>query len=172
MKFVSELRSCEAKSDFEHIMTLSPTPNVEMKKEVGGNTGLCSSSTQNKLGNIPKDELLTSATAMVPSFSRPVVLTCCICEEVVRDVVYVCSLCGHGGHRGHMETWFGLHMLCPTGCNCACTSHDPGVVTIDGESGFYGLGEVGGKRREFLEDFVYDFQALSVNQSNAAVFVT
>lgn len=49
------------------------------------------------------------------------VFRCAICDNAVRGLFTVCSLCNHGGHVDHMKAWFSKHVECPTGCGCKCT---------------------------------------------------
>jgi hypothetical protein len=45
---------------------------------------------------------------------------CGICLTGVRGLFILCTVCGHGGHEGHMLSWFSLQNVCPTGCGCHC----------------------------------------------------
>lgn len=49
------------------------------------------------------------------------VFRCSICDNAVRGLFTVCSLCNHGGHTEHIKLWFSDHAQCPTGCGCNCT---------------------------------------------------
>eukprot|EP00980_Cylindrotheca_fusiformis_P009435 scaffold2065_cov107-Cylindrotheca_fusiformis.AAC.5 len=46
---------------------------------------------------------------------------CSICDNAVRGLFTVCSICNHGGHVEHMKSWFSDQVQCPTGCGCQCT---------------------------------------------------
>ena len=46
--------------------------------------------------------------------------TCSVCENGVRGLFMVCDACGHGGHAGHINSWFAKHSECPSGCGCLC----------------------------------------------------
>ena len=46
---------------------------------------------------------------------------CSVCENGVRGLFMVCDSCGHGGHAGHINSWFAKHSECPSGCGCLCT---------------------------------------------------
>ncbi|OQR87302.1 hypothetical protein ACHHYP_09134 [Achlya hypogyna] len=48
-------------------------------------------------------------------------IKCSVCELVVRGESMFCMLCGHGGHRAHLATWFATENACPTGCGCWCS---------------------------------------------------
>jgi hypothetical protein len=46
---------------------------------------------------------------------------CGLCDNAVRGLFTVCESCGHGGHVGHMKSWFESNNVCPSGCGCNCT---------------------------------------------------
>jgi hypothetical protein len=48
-------------------------------------------------------------------------LSCALCDLVVRGQGFFCQKCGHGGHVGHMQTWFSRNTECPAGCGCKCS---------------------------------------------------
>jgi hypothetical protein len=56
---------------------------------------------------------------------------CSICDNAVRGLFTVCDICNHGGHVGHMKSWFANHVECPTGCGCNCTFSPmvPGAIS-------------------------------------------
>ena len=45
---------------------------------------------------------------------------CVLCDNAVRGTFTVCDKCQHGGHVGHVMSWFAEHDQCPTGCGCVC----------------------------------------------------
>ena len=49
-----------------------------------------------------------------------IALICTICRLPVKGATNHCMKCGHGGHTHHMDEWFKLHTVCPTGCGCDC----------------------------------------------------
>jgi hypothetical protein len=45
---------------------------------------------------------------------------CILCDNAVKGLFTVCSLCGHGGHMNHLLSWFDEEKTCPSGCGCSC----------------------------------------------------
>lgn len=43
-----------------------------------------------------------------------------MCQLSVRGQSMFCLACGHGGHTMHVQEWFSLHNVCPSGCGCRC----------------------------------------------------
>jgi len=114
----------------------------------------------------PAPELLLSplpysddSSTLAPQYSYQSVLSalrCALCETVLRSPGYICVSCGHGGHPKHMEKWFSANVECPTGCGCYCAS-----ASIElGHRGDLLLMNDDSKSREFLRNFVYDFEAI------------
>lgn len=54
-------------------------------------------------------------------------LKCVLCLEKVNGMITFCPRCGHGGHQKHLNDWFSINEMCPTGCGCNCTFTDEGI---------------------------------------------
>jgi len=48
------------------------------------------------------------------------VSSCVLCRQPVKGMYTVCPGCGHGGHLGHMTSWFAKQDTCPSGCGHIC----------------------------------------------------
>ena len=60
------------------------------------------------------------APARCGGCTRPI-STCSLCLLPVKGLYLWCQGCGHGGHLGHMTSWFAdISTLCPTGCMHVC----------------------------------------------------
>lgn len=51
---------------------------------------------------------------------RDFAFRCSICDTAVRGLFTYCKICKHGGHLGHVLSWFSKNSFCPTGCGCQC----------------------------------------------------
>jgi hypothetical protein len=58
----------------------------------------------------------------VKKICRPA--TCSVCEEPVKGLYIWCQGCSHGGHMEHLEKWFAVHTVCPTGCGHKCFAEE------------------------------------------------
>lgn len=73
---------------------------------------------------------------------------CSICENGVKGLFIVCDACGHGGHVGHISTWFVKHSECPAGCGCFCTfTTRPPLRRTETDGGANGAMRMGGPYR-------------------------
>ena len=60
-------------------------------------------------------------------------MKCSICLQPIFGQLFLCALCGHGGHLTHMHEWFSsgesAHKFCPDkGCTCRCLIRQQGLL--------------------------------------------
>ena len=70
---------------------------------------------------------ITTHASNICSSCHDYAFRCIMCDNAVRGLFTVCSLCGHGGHLNHVMSWFEGQTKCPSGCGCVC------VLTSSGE---------------------------------------
>lgn len=51
-----------------------------------------------------------------------------ISNIIVSGPMSSCLACGHGGHTEHLQDWFRLENMCPSGCGCHCPSETASVL--------------------------------------------